>query len=470
MPVHSSRTRWLVLLALASGAILRLWFVVTYPEVQGDTVIYGSIAKNWMLHGIYGFSAWPDVRPTLIRLPGYPLFLMLCFHLFGMEHYTAVMYVQAAIDLCTCLLIAAFTRRIWSERAGWLALWLSALCPFTANYTAAPMTETLELLCIALAFCALPYFLDAPRWSWALIMVAAWSYAALLRPEGALLAVTLCPAILVYGHRRWGAARMARWAVACGAISVLPFIPWALRNWQTFHVFEPLAPRYAVDPGESAESGFNRWTKTICADFACTWDVYWNVDSDVIDPANLPSHAFDSPAEQERTRRLLDRYNQVTTITPEIDKAFAALAADRVRAHPFRFYVELPMARLADMWLRPRTEMLPIDVRWWQFDQHPAETEFATAFAALNLAYLLAALIGCLKQPPFAGALLVFVLLRCALLLTLEAPEPRYTLECFPLLIALAGVALSSRPGQKEDHRLESGSLGLELRQRAANP
>ena len=38
--------------------------------------------------------------PTLIRLPGYPLFLALCFRLFGMENYIAVMLVQLmAIDL-----------------------------------------------------------------------------------------------------------------------------------------------------------------------------------------------------------------------------------------------------------------------------------------------------------------------------------------------------------------------------------
>jgi hypothetical protein len=34
------------------------------------------------------------------------------------------------------------------------------------------------------------------------------------------------------------------------------------------------------------------------------------------------------------------------------------------------------------------------------------------------------------------------------LLLTLEAPEPRYTLECFPIVIAFAAVALE-RVGSK---------------------
>jgi hypothetical protein len=41
--------------------------------------------------------------------------------------------------------------------------------------------------------------------------------------------------------------------------------------------------------------------------------------------------------------------------------------------------------------------------------------------------------------------MLLFILLRCALLATIEAPEPRYTLECFPMLIALAGVAFERR-------------------------
>jgi hypothetical protein len=32
--------------------------------------------------------------------------------------------------------------------------------------------------------------------------------------------------------------------------------------------------------------------------------------------------------------------------------------------------------------------------------------------------------------------------LRCMLLATLEAPEPRYTLECFPIVIAFAALSL----------------------------
>jgi hypothetical protein len=450
MRVAFPRKCWVGLLALAAGAALRLWFIHAYPEVQGDPLVYGSIAKNWMLHGVYGTTTSGSLRPTLIRLPGYPLFLAACFKLFGMEHYHAVMFLQTAIDLASCILIAAFTRRIWSAKAAWCALWLAVLCPFMANYAAVPLTETLEIFWISVALYALARFLEtdaarAPRWRWALLQALAWSYAALLRPDGALLAVALCPAMVWYGRTRWGTKRVMRYAAIAALLSVLPFVPWTIRNWRTFHVFQPLAPRYATDPGEFTDPGFNRWTKTVCVDLTCTWEVYWNIDSDVIDIAKLPSRAFDSSAQFEQTRQLLDDYNNTISLTPGMDERFAQLAADRVSARPVRYYLVLPLARLADMWLRPRTELLWIELRWWEYQPHEGETIFAWAYAGLNLLYLIAALLGLTRWPPLAGAMLAFILLRCALLATIEAPEPRYTLECFPMVIPLAAIVLAPR-------------------------
>lgn len=445
---HSRRTRrrYLILLALIAGAALRLWFIHAYPEVLGDPLVYGAIAKNWMLHGVYGTTTSGTLLPTLIRLPGYPLFLAICFKLFGMEHYHAVMYAQTVVDLGTCLLVAAFTRRIWNETAGWWALWLSVLCPFTANYAAVPLTETLELFSIALAFYALARFVEEPGWKWTIVEAFAWSYASLLRPDGALIAVALCPAMVWYGHKRWGLGRTARYAFAAALLSILPFIPWTIRNWHTFHVFQPLAPRSATDPGEATNPGFDRWTKTVCVDLTCTWEIYWNLNSDVIDIHNLPSRAFDSATQYAETRQLLDDYNQTTTLTPAMDGRFNALAEQRERTHRVRSLIGLPLARVADMWLRPRTELLWIELRWWQYNKHNSETDFAIAYAGLNLLYLVLALWGFWKWPRFAGAMSAFVLMRCALLATIPAPEPRYTLECFPVVLTLAAIALTRRP------------------------
>ena len=101
------RRNWLFFLLLTvAGLALRLFFVFRYPHVAGDTWIYGDIAKNWLDHGIFGVTDDGAVRPTLIRLPGYPGFLAAMFAVFGREHYTAVMIAQALIDTNTCLVIA----------------------------------------------------------------------------------------------------------------------------------------------------------------------------------------------------------------------------------------------------------------------------------------------------------------------------------------------------------------------------
>jgi hypothetical protein len=50
------------------------------------------------------------------------------------------------------------------------------------------------------------------------------------------------------------------------------------------------------------------------------------------------------------------------------------------------------------------------------------------------------------------------MLLRSAMLLTVAAPEARYTLECFPMLFAAGGVALS---GLRRSHeKLPRGPQG----------
>ena len=430
--------------ALGIGLLLRLWFIHAYPLVDGDSLIYGELAKNWFWHGTYGFTATHGIRPTLIRLPGYPLFLGACFRLFGMEHYHAVLFTQTAIDLASCALAAAFTARYISVRAGIFALYLTALCPFTANYVASPLTETPSLFCIALSLYAFARYLENPccnRWFAALAFAV--SYAALLRPDGALLGVVLLPAMFWFGRKRVPTLHAFRLAAACAILTLLPFAAWTVRNARTFHLFQPLAPRSATDPGEFINNGWNQWVRTWCVEFTSTYEIYWNMPGAPVDIADLPTRAFDNAAQYAQTVALFDSYDATLVLTPAMDAQFAQLARERIALHPFRYYVALPFLRLADMTLRPRTEMLWIEPRWWQFQHHEAETVFAWSYAALNLAYIFAALWGLAKQTPYASLMGAYVVLRCLLLLTLEYPEQRYTLEFFPMIFILAAAALA---------------------------
>jgi hypothetical protein len=189
--------------------------------------------------------------------------------------------------------------------------------------------------------------------------------------------------------------------------------------------------------------------KTWVVDFASTSDIYWNVDNAPLEINLLPARAFDSPAQREQTADIFDAYNETTTITPAIDARFNVLAAERERAHPLRSYLELPLLRVLDMWLRPRTEMLNIELRWWQYDRHNAETEFATGYAALNLVYLALAAWGAWRMRRSAtvlvAAIVIYCVLRSLLLATIEAPEARYTVEAFPMLCILGAAVVASR-------------------------
>ena len=103
--------------------------------------------------------------------------------------------------------------------------------------------------------------------------------------------------------------------------------------------------------------------------------------------------------------------------------------------------------RIADIWLRPRTELLPSDPRWWEFDDDPTWLTVNVLFGLINLAYVGLAATGLLRSRSIfgVGLLVSFLLLRSLFLGTLENPEPRYTLECYPVVILLASALFSPR-------------------------
>ena len=441
-----------VVLALACGLALRLWMLKHFFNLEGDPLIYGDLAKNLLLHGSYALTGSGGVLvPALMRLPGYPLFLALCFRLFGMENYVSAAWVQITLELAGCLLVADFAGRIApvAHRTGaaHCTLWLAALCPFTAVYAAEPLTEALTLFAIALALWSAARFRTQPGWPTALTFTFAVTLAALLRPDGALVAVALAPALLMglgrgEGEGAVSTKKLARMAVVCVLLALMPFAAWSWRNWEVFHVVQPLAPWRAINPDEPPHPGWERWVKSWCLDFVSTSEVFWNIPGDNLGMNKLPSRAFDSPAQYAETARLAADYNKGTELTPVIDARFGKLAGERIAAHPLRFYLWLPLGRMTDMWLRPRVENLPIDLDWWNYEKHKGETCFSWAYVGLNAFYLLLGVAGMWLRPRFWRAMLAYMLLRSALLTTIAAPEARYTLECFPMLFALGGVAL----------------------------
>ena len=299
---------------------------------------------------------------------------------------------------------------------------------------------------------------DRRRWIW-LGCGLSIGAAILLRPDGGLLLAAIGAYLLwllLRGLRSGekGVRLTARRVLWAGVLLVLgalaPLIPWTVRNLHTLHRFEPLAPRYANDSDELVMAGFNRWTKTWIADYVSVQEIYWNVPGDAIDVTRLPERAFDSEHQHAETKALFAEYNSDRDMTPELDARFSALARERIRTAPMRYYLSLPVVRIADMWLRPRTELLPPDPRWWEFNDNPGPLAVSIGFGLLNLLYVGAAGAGLWRGRALPGTLLfvLFVGLRSAFLGTLENPEPRYTLECYPVVILWAGVLFSAGNGK----------------------
>ena len=438
------------LLTVCAALALRILFVFQFPHISDDSFVYGDIAKNWLQHGMYALTGAHGIYPTYIRLPGYPAFLAAVFALFGVDHYRAVLFIQIFADLGTCFFTADLARRICSEQTAKIAFLLAAICPFLANYTAAALSETLEtfftVLALDLAVSALGASHDNVRWIGCGLAVAG---AILVRPEGGILLVAIglfLHAALVKSlraqNRNTSAVSFLRAGVILTVVSLAPLIPWAIRNWNTFHTFQPLAPRYANEQDEFVPLGFNRWVKTWMVEYTSVEEIYWNVPGAKIDLKLLPARAFDSPSQRLQTAQVVNAYNASLEIDPKLDQEFAALAAARIHSHPLRYYIALPLARIADMWLRPRTELLPSDPRWWELDDDERWLAVALVFGALNLAYIAVAFLGVLRTRivESVSLLLGFVVLRSLFLGTIESPEPRYTIECYPVVIVLAAI------------------------------
>lgn len=441
---------------LLAGFALRWYFVRYQPFVAGDSGLYLDISQSWIDAHTYGLSTNAQPRPTLIRLPGYPMVLaalqLLDPHAAatpdGSGVFNLIMWLQIFVDLGTCGLLCQLAWRRFGRRAGLAALALSALCPFLANYTAVPLTETLVLFTMTLAYSAADLWRRQSRLWPLLVTAAALGYSILLRPDQGLLAAAVLPLFLSGRNERRGSSW--RPVLLCAALTALPLVPWTLRNARTFHVFQPLAPKSATDPGEPYARGFPRWYRTFAVDFTSTEDAYWNYPETAVDPNDLPARAFDSPGQRREAIRLLGEAAAAKKLQPEIEAGFLALASERIHAHPVRYYVVLPVARLANMLLHPRIEMLPIDERWWRYRLHPGQTIFSFAYALLNAAYMLLAALGWRRAFHYAAALTLsmsaFVVLRCALLLTLDNAEQRYTMEFLPVSIFFAAALFAKHP------------------------
>ena len=440
-----------------TAVALRLLFILKFPELTPDSLLYADMAKNWLQHGIFGMTDDNGIVATSIRLPGYPGFLAAHFAIFGADRYGPVRLTQLILDVGACFAVADIARRVASVRAAQIAFLLAALCPSTANYVAVALTETPTIFLTALAFASAVAALqkmEEGRTAWGLWASAGGAIGAaiLMRPDSGLLLIVIGGYLLVRLIRSHK-GEFFKAGVVLSLVSLAPLIPWTARNWIDFHRFDPLPSVTAATPGEFVAYGFFKWESTWVADYSSVEDIGFHVDGQPIRVQDLPSRAFDNADERRRVEELFNAYSDNgNAISPEMDAGFAALARERIARKPLRQFLWLPALRVLSMWLRPRTEQLPLDSHWWRFAEDRHDSVIATLLGLVNLLFLLPALwtIAWLVWSksmrlhlPYAGMLLAYPIARTLLLAGLSNPEPRYMLECYPIMFVIGAAGLS---------------------------
>jgi hypothetical protein len=461
----TNKMRANVAAAVCAGLALRVYLVLKFPVTDtGDGPFYIELAWNWLKNGVYGFAVHGQLTAVDMRVPGYPAFLAAVFAVAG-QSPRAAMLAQVVVDLATCFVIALIAARLATEksrrRVALAGLWLAALCPFTANYTAVVLTETLVIFLTALAILVLlqtdvggahvaraTAFLANP---W-LLAGSVVGFGTLVRPETPLV---LFAAGLVLVAKWWRPAdwmKLIRAGLLMGLGLLIPLVPWAARNWNTLHDVQFLAPRYSELPGEYTPLGFTAWTNTWMWRFRDVYLTQWKVNEEEIAIDELPAYAFDSQDEKERMADLLDEYNEALTIDPPLDQGFREIARERTARHPLRTYVTVPLLRTLTLWFTPRVELLPSSGHLWPLreewqDDRP-DFLVTLGLSVVNVMYIALALAGTwlARRRPGWALLILFCVVRTLFFVKfVETPEPRYVLECFPAMIALAAQVFASR-------------------------
>ena len=372
-----------------------------------------------------------------LRRPGYPGFLAVRAASTGKTGADArlwAMLAQVIVDLAGCLVIAWLAEELSSlnrknaksRRVFVAALWLSALCPFTANYTAVLLTETMAIFFTAVALFFFIRMATASQnlafagsisggasadgfWTQASLGALATGFGTLFRPETPLLLLIVWLVLAGVLFRQGQASRWIRMVLLTGAVCMAPLLPWAIRNAVTLHEVQFLAPRNPNLNREMTPYGFMAWEKTWLYRVKDCYLVPWKLNEEAIHVEDIPERAFDNAEEKQRVAAILEQYNNDLTLNEEEDARFAQLARERTARHPLRRYVVTAGLFLLKLFYA----MLAVCGVWLLWRRN-----FATRSAVVLLVSLIVA--------------------RTAFLTTLETPEPRYVLECFPALIALA--------------------------------
>ena len=312
----------ILLIALGFRLFVGLRLANDEPD---DGRVYSQIARNVLEQHVFSHATQAPYDPSIIRLPGYPLFLVAIYAVFGHGNNTAVRVIQAVIDTATCALIAWVVFE-WvvdekrKHRGALIALTLAAVCPFTVIYVATILTEVMTNFLAAAMVLTTTFAFKATARKKALLWWIATGLiaglAVLFRPDSGLFAAAIGATLMLsalFSRKAGPFFTRMRAAILSAALFSIAFcivlVPWTIRNQRVFHVFQPLSPAHAEMPGEFVARGYLLWVRTWLDDSRYVGPALWALDMRQMHVEDFPARAFDSKEERDRVAALFEKYN-----------------------------------------------------------------------------------------------------------------------------------------------------------------
>jgi hypothetical protein len=342
------RRIWFVGLLVAACA-LRLQVAWEFHAPAGDGLEYHKLAHELRTDGRFAYGP-PPMPLAYGRTPGYPLLIAALIDPGEPNDIETVLVrgtrLNVLFDAVTAVALFALAVEAGLGAAAWVAYALALACPLLVlnccyllreSFATALTTVTAYLLVRALG----------RRERWPLIVGGALcGLTTLVRPDGFLLGLAfVVPWLTLAGWRR----RLTVAALSLGAFLVV-FAPWPLRNQRAFGDPHPWGATWPSPTGGAVyPTGARDWMRTWINGLHQGWLTFRMTNRLPLSERDLPPNAADTPEERRAAGALLVRFND-EGFTPAVDQGFHDLAVARLRAHPLRTLVWLPLRRALVWW------------------------------------------------------------------------------------------------------------------------
>ncbi len=220
-----------------------------FDESSGDAYFYETLAQN--LYDGKGYT-YDRVTPTADKLPLYPIFISLIYHLTGRENFATVRLAQLLLAGFVPLFVFSIGKNLFSPLVGLLAAGFIAIDPLMTYFAPAFLAETFYLVLVLIGVWFVTKSQKEFRWCW--WMLASFCFGLAMVTRGNMVVL---PIVLFLGAcLRWGRQGVLRGAIMFGMIGLV-WMPWVIRNYMIMGALIP----FTTNGGSAFYGGNNRYAE-----------------------------------------------------------------------------------------------------------------------------------------------------------------------------------------------------------------